>query len=78
MSILLEDAGAIEMRSRANECAPEIVPGTSVGSFPTMMEAYAYLQFLGLRGYTVTSDTMLGWSVRKLMPISQQAPLRTV
>jgi hypothetical protein len=58
-------------------CAEEIVPGTAVASFSTPLEAREYALNLG-RGYCVTTDTHLGWAVRKLMPMPSIAALKRV
>lgn len=40
-------------------------PGPSIASFTNYGDAYSYQQMLGGFGYTVTADTLLGFSVRK-------------
>ena len=76
MSTIAEDATAVR------DQYAKVVPGVSVASFPTYGDAYTYMtQVMGGRGYTVTADTMLGYSVRKwvhLDSLSQHSPLRAV
>jgi len=58
--------------------ALEIVPGSPIASFTTYGAAYDYMVSLGLRGYTVTADTFLGYAVRKFVPLSSQSMMRRV